>query len=85
MKKQSIHEITEQEFLYFVKKICNSDYPTEYQQTKAVQLFRDLSEHPYGSDLIYFPKGMKDDTPEGIVAKVKQWRAENGKPGFKEN
>ncbi|MGN1725185.1 bacteriocin immunity protein, partial [Yersinia enterocolitica] len=24
------------------------------------------------------------DSPEGVLAEVKKWRAENGKPGFKE-
>lgn len=84
-KVKSIEEMTEQEFLAFVKTICTSAYSTSHQMDLAVQLFRDLSEHPDGSDLFFFPKGMIRDTPEGIVEKVKQWRAENGKPGFKEN
>ncbi|HDL8760820.1 TPA: bacteriocin immunity protein, partial [Yersinia enterocolitica] len=26
----------------------------------------------------------REDSPEGVLAEVKKWRAENGKPGFKE-
>jgi hypothetical protein len=42
-----------------------------------------MSEHPSGSDLIYYPKPLSDNSPEGIVKEVKEWRATNGKPGFK--
>jgi hypothetical protein len=83
MITKKLEELTEQEFLNFVKKICNSDFPTEHQQTQAVLEFEEMSEHPDGSDLIYYPKNMKSDTPEGIVEKVKAWRAQNGKSGFK--
>ncbi|MGN1523345.1 bacteriocin immunity protein [Yersinia enterocolitica] len=53
-----------------------SDY-TELQ-------FENLIEHPDGSDLIYYHNDEREDSPEGVLAEVKKWRAENGKPGFKE-
>lgn len=46
-------------------------------------MFEKLSEHPDGSDLIYYPQDDQDDSPEGIVKEVKEWRAKNGKSGFK--
>jgi hypothetical protein len=83
MKNRTIEEITEKEFLSMVKKICDADYGTEAQHTKAVLEFEKISEHPNGSDLIYYPQPSVDDSPEGIVETIKKWRAANGKPDFK--
>jgi hypothetical protein len=79
----TIEDITELEFLELVKKICDADYRTQYQHGKAILEFERLSEHPAGSDLIYYPEKSADDSPEGILKAVKEWRAANGKPGFK--
>jgi len=81
---RSIAEMTESEFLAFVKKICYVDYPSEEAHTAAVIEFDDISEHPAGSDLIYYPED-GHNTPEQIVDKIKNWRAANGKPGFKQS
>lgn len=43
-----------------------------------------ICEHPDGSDLIYYPREGREDSPEGIVQEVKEWRQANGKPGFKD-
>ncbi|WP_347881575.1 bacteriocin immunity protein [Pseudomonas sp. GD03842] len=83
MHNESIEDMTEAEFLDLVIKICNVDYKTEHQHTQAVMRFERLSEHPDGSDLIYYSNPSADSTPEGIVSTIKRWRAENGKAGFK--
>lgn len=78
-------DFTEAEFLDFVTKVYHADkaaYPSESLHTAAVLAFEKLSEHPAGSDLLYFPEPGKDG-PEAIVSEVKAWRAANGKPGFK--
>ncbi|EMI5801213.1 bacteriocin immunity protein [Klebsiella aerogenes] len=85
MRDKDITDYTEAEFLVLVKKICDADYETESKHTDAVLLFKKLTEHPDGSDLIYYPKLGQDDSPEGIVKAVKDWRAKNGKPGFKDS
>ncbi|WP_434703844.1 bacteriocin immunity protein [Pseudomonas sp. Z1-12] len=41
---------------------------------------RYISEHPSGSDLLYYPEAGKSG-PEAVVKEVKEWRAANGKPG----
>ncbi|MGL6242207.1 bacteriocin immunity protein [Pseudomonas sp.] len=76
-------DYTEQEFLEFLAEICNSEYLTEKDQINAVVLFEALTEHPDGSDLIYYADSDAESTPEAIIEKVKVWRAANGKPGFK--
>jgi len=83
IKNRLISSFTEKEFLLFVKGIYESSYSTEEEQIEAVFEFENLTEHPDGSDLIYYPKDGREDCPEAIVKEVKAWRAANGKPGFK--
>ncbi|QHM73245.1 bacteriocin immunity protein [Mixta intestinalis] len=83
MKKKSITDYTEQEFLEFVWKIWDSEQLTEQEENKLVDEFRRLTEHPDGSNLIFYPRDDREDSPEGIVQELKEWRAKNGKPGFK--
>ncbi|MGN1665249.1 bacteriocin immunity protein, partial [Yersinia enterocolitica] len=72
------------EFLNFVKNIYYDTYPSEEEHIRAILQFENLIEHPDGSDLIYYHNDEREDSPEGVLAEVKKWRAENGKPGFKE-
>lgn len=81
--KKTLSDYTESEFLDLVRKICNAEGPTEEDDNRRVREFRRLSEHPSGSDLIFYPEEGKDDSPESIVQEVKEWRQANGKPGFK--
>nr|WP_096857509.1 bacteriocin immunity protein [Escherichia coli] len=70
--------------LEFVRKICRAEGETEADDDKLVDEFRRLAEHPDGPDLIYYPRDDREDSHEGIVKEVKEWRAKNGKPGFKQ-
>ena len=81
--KKNIGDYTELEFLELIKKICRADGITEEDDNKLVREFERLAEHPDGSDLIYYPNDGDDDSPAGILKTVKEWRAKNGKPGFK--
>ncbi|NNS10192.1 bacteriocin immunity protein [Erwinia sp. JH02] len=83
--KNSINEYTEQEFLKLLTVICESDTETESEHNLLVAHFTKITEHPSGSDLIYFPEDGADDSPEGILNTVKQWRSANGKLGFKKH
>ncbi len=78
----SASEMTEAEFLSFVKKIYNAQYASEAEHTDAVLAFEKISEHPAGSDLLYYPEPGKGG-PAAVVAEIKAWRTANGKPGFK--
>jgi hypothetical protein len=77
-----ITEISESEFLTFVTRVYNDDYETEEEHIEAVLEFKSLSEHPSGSDLIFYPEPGKAG-PVAVVAEIKAWRAANGRPGFK--
>ena len=83
MCAKKLEEYTESDFLLFLKKICDAEFSTEKEQVDAVLEFESLTEHPEGSDLIYYAPSDQETTPEAIMGKVKAWRAANGKPGFK--
>lgn len=86
--KPRIEDYTEAEFLAFVTLFFRSNSPLKGDARTAwknglLDHFKAISEHPSGSDVIYFPPKGAEDTPEGVVSRVKEWRAANGKPGFK--
>ncbi|KMJ44789.1 colicin immunity protein [Xenorhabdus khoisanae] len=83
MSKKKLEDYTEAEFLAFITKIFKADFETEKQGRDAVLEFKRLTEHPDGSDVIYYPPVGAEDSPQGILERVKQWRAENGKLLFK--
>ena len=86
MSHKTIADYTESEFLEFVRCIYNANkeiYPTESAHSNAVREFVRLAEHSDGNGLIYYPSDEREDSPEGVVKELKEWRAAHGKPGFK--
>ncbi len=86
--KPRIEDYTEAEFLAFVTLFFRNDSPLKGDARVAwksglMNHFRTISEHPNGSDVICFPPPGSEDSPEGVVKRVKEWREANGKPGFK--
>ncbi|HIH6802843.1 TPA: bacteriocin immunity protein, partial [Enterobacter hormaechei] len=51
-----LSDYTEEEFLELVRKICNADAPTEEDENRLVREFKRLTQHPAGSDLIFYPE-----------------------------
>ena len=80
---KNISDYTESEFLEFFRRLCDFSNKTESEDIKNILEFNRLTEHPAGSDLIFYPEDGQDDSPEGIVQQVKEWRKANGKPGFR--
>lgn len=82
--KNSFSEYTEAEFVQLLKDLFTEDASESDEYADMLLLhFRKVSEHPAGSDLIYYPEPGADDSAEGITRTVKEWRAANGLPGFK--
>lgn len=81
--RSCIFHYTEQEFLQLLTDICKVNGQNEEDHSVLVRHFREISEHPKGSDLIFYPADDADDSPEGILKTVKEWRKANGLPGFK--
>ncbi|MDH0649169.1 bacteriocin immunity protein [Pseudomonas sp. GD03858] len=86
--KDKFEDYTEAEFLTLLNTLFDEhpdlDGPTQERLTnKVVSHFERVTEHPDRSDVIFYPPEGAVDSPEGILQRVKQWRAANGKPGFK--
>ncbi|MCR4457382.1 MULTISPECIES: bacteriocin immunity protein [unclassified Pseudescherichia] len=82
--KNSLSDYTESEFAKLISAIINCE-GDEKTQDANLEHFISVTEHPAGSDLIYYPEGNNDGTPEAILKEVKEWRVANGKPEFKQN
>ncbi|MCA6223100.1 bacteriocin immunity protein [Photorhabdus antumapuensis] len=80
--KNKLEDYTEAEFLSLLNKIWAVDV-SEEEHDNLIDHFEKLSEHPNGNGLIFYPSSGQDDSPEGIVKQIKEWRAKNGKPDFK--
>ena len=85
---KKITDYTELEFLellnyfsYGRKYLEGAEY--ERSTIEFVEYFITITEHPAQSDVIFYPREGQEDSPEGILKEVKEWRAQNGKPGFK--
>ncbi|MFJ3075791.1 bacteriocin immunity protein [Pseudomonas sp. NPDC087029] len=77
-------DFTEAEFLEFITSITDpADDVSEKELDLRILKFKEISEHPSGSDLIYWPESDGLDTPEEIIRIIKQWRAAEGRAGFK--
>ncbi|WP_030129199.1 bacteriocin immunity protein [Pseudomonas sp. QTF5] len=80
--KNKISDYTESEFVALLQNIISHD-GTEEEIDRLVFHFEDMSEHPSGSDLIFYPEEGADESAEGIAQTVKEWRAAHGLAGFK--
>lgn len=84
--KGSISEYTEAEFVALLEELAKEDREAENDDRADLLLlhFEKISEHPAGSDLIYYPEPGADNSPRGVTQIVKDWRAMQGLPGFKQ-
>ncbi|EAA5545881.1 bacteriocin immunity protein [Salmonella enterica] len=83
--KNSISDYTEAEFIEFMKEIDKENVAeTDDKLDLLLNHFEQVTEHPDGTDLIYYAASDAESTPEAITKKIKEWRAANGKPGFKQ-
>ncbi|MFJ5162223.1 bacteriocin immunity protein [Pantoea sp. NPDC088449] len=74
--KPRFEEYTEIEFTQLVSEICTAEGNEAYQD-ELLDNFIAVTEHPEGSDLIFYNED-DDLTPEKIVATVRSWRMSEG-------
>lgn len=81
----AISDYTEKEFIKFIQQIraINKEGSDE-ELGEVLAQFRNLSGHPDGSDLIFYPEPGADNSAEGVTKTVKEWRAAQGLQGFKD-
>jgi len=78
--KLRFEDYTEAEFTQLVTEICNAKGSEAYQD-ELLENFIAVTEHPEGSDLIYYSDD--DAMPEKVIATVRAWRKSEGLPDFK--
>ncbi|WP_260957277.1 bacteriocin immunity protein [Pseudomonas citri] len=83
MIKKPYEQYTRKEFLLLIERLFNKEYASEAELDVLVHQIVDTSEHPDGTDIIFYPNEEVEDTPEGILNNIERWREQNGKPGFK--
>lgn len=81
--KSKFEEHTESEFISLMNRLIEGDYSSEREHDAIVDNIVSISEHPSGSDILYYPADGVEDSPAGVLKAIKDWRAANGKPGFK--
>lgn len=83
--KQDITDFTEDEFIAFMHKILAENVaPTDDVLDVLIEEFCEITGHPDGTDLIYYPEADSSGSAEDVTRVVKEWRAAQGLPGFKE-
>ena len=83
--KQDITDFTEDEFIAFMHKILAENVaPTDDVLDVLLEEFCEITGHPDGTDLIYYPEADSSGSAEDVTRVVKKWRAAQGLPGFKE-
>ncbi|MBK5511305.1 bacteriocin immunity protein [Pseudomonas sp. TH15] len=81
--KAKFEEYTESEFISLINRLIEGDYSSEREHDAIVDNIVSISEHPSGSGILYYPAEGVEDSPAGVLKAIKDWRAANGKPGFK--
>jgi hypothetical protein len=88
--KDKLQDYTEAEFLLFLKEFfedtngLTGDALSQYT-SKLMQHFENITEHPRKSLVLTRPINGREDSPDGVLQEIKEWREANGKPGFKPN
>lgn len=83
--KNHFSDYTEAEFIQFMREIREANkHASDEVLDPLLQQFCQLTEHPDGTDLIYYPEDGADNSNEGIIQTVKEWRAAQGLSGFKD-
>ncbi|RON81315.1 bacteriocin immunity protein [Pseudomonas fluorescens] len=82
LSKSSFSDYTEAEFIELLEELAREDEAETDDRADLLLLhFKKISEHPAGSDLIYYPEA--DNSPKGVAKIVEEWRSANSLPGFK--
>jgi hypothetical protein len=81
--KSVLSDYTENEFLEIIKTLFDASYSSEEELDSIVHHVVAVSEHPMGTDVLFYPDEKYEDSPQGVLNAIKEWRIQNGRPGFK--
>lgn len=83
---ENISDFTEAAFIAFIKNIrVVNKGGTDEELGELLEKFSRLAGHPDGYDLIFHPEPGADNSAEGVTKTVKEWRAAQDLPGFKDD
>ncbi|HCF6396960.1 TPA: bacteriocin immunity protein [Pseudomonas aeruginosa] len=83
MESKKISDYTEAEFFSLISELFNRSFSSEKERDVVVYAIVNAAQHPDGTDIIFYPKEDEEDSPDGVLKRIKEWRAANGLPGFK--
>ena len=81
--KSKFEDYTESEYANLTNRLFKGGFSSEEEHDAIVDNIVSTSEHPNGTGILYYPEPGVEDSPAGVLEAIKQWRAANGKPGFK--
>jgi hypothetical protein len=81
--KNRLEDYTESEYLAVIERLFQGKFSSERKHDQFVDNIVHTSEHPNGTNILYYPEEGVEDSPIGVLEAIKAWRAANGKPGFK--
>ncbi|RON40502.1 bacteriocin immunity protein [Pseudomonas brassicacearum] len=81
--KDRYEDYTESESLNIINRLFQGRFSSEKEHDAFVDNIVSTSEHPNGTDILYYPEEGVEYGPERVLKAIKTWRAANGKPGFK--
>ncbi|MEE1869824.1 MULTISPECIES: bacteriocin immunity protein [Pseudomonas] len=83
--KKDISDCTEDEFISFMLKLlAENKSATDDVLDVLLDQFCEVTGHPDGTDLIYYPENGSSGSAQDVTRVVKEWRAAQGLPGFKD-
>ncbi|KPC57202.1 Colicin/pyocin immunity protein [Pseudomonas amygdali pv. morsprunorum] len=86
--KSQLSDYTEAEFMEVLNELFNGVSATkenaEEYVISLIDHIAEVTEHPEKSDLLCYPPEGREDSAAGVMKETKEWRAKNGKPGFKD-
>ncbi|KAF2394025.1 bacteriocin immunity protein [Pseudomonas frederiksbergensis] len=84
--KNDITDYAEGEFISFMHKLlAENKAATDDVLDVLLDQFCEMTGHPDGTDLIYYPEDGSSGSAEDVTRVVREWRAAQGLPGFKED
>ncbi|MNL71628.1 Colicin-E7 immunity protein [compost metagenome] len=84
--KTDITDFTEDEFISFTKELlAENKAETDDVLDVLLEQFCEITGHPDGTDLIYYPEDGASGSAEDVTRVVREWRTAQGLPGFKED
>ena len=82
-QKHSLADYTCTEFKAVVDELLQASGTSAWQD-RLLEHFIDMSEHPSGSDLLYYPANELEGCAMGVIARVIAWRKSKGLALFKD-